>query len=324
MTDCLISVIVPVYKVENYLRQCLDSIINQTYKNLEIILVDDGSPDNCPKICDEYAKNDKRIKVIHKENGGLSSARNAGLDVCTGEYISFIDSDDIVDKNFIERMYTKSKEYRSDICICNYAKFSDDENIGCFSKEEKNTVLSSEIVQEKMLEKNAVLYIIMWNKLFKRYIFDCIRFPLGKINEDEAVIHYIYDRCKSDVLVINNILYFYRFNESSITNRKFSATRLDAMDAMKDRIEFYKRKNNNHLYELSLIKYEYVLKRLYILTYKNVPNSKSYLKRIISEYRTVFKECKNNSQLSFDIRMKFLVFYLFPNAFSFFINEDKV
>ena len=105
MQKKLVSIIVPIYKVEKYLKQCLDSILNQTYENIEIILVDDGSPDNCGKICDEYASNDKRIRVIHKENGGLSSARNAGLDVATGEYISFIDSDDYVSENFIKRLY---------------------------------------------------------------------------------------------------------------------------------------------------------------------------------------------------------------------------
>ena len=116
----LVSIIVPIYNVEKYIKECIDSIINQTYKNLEIILVDDGSPDCCPKICDEYSKKDKRIKVIHKENGGLSSARNAGLDVAKGEYVSFIDSDDVVDEKFIETLYNLCIENNCDISECNF------------------------------------------------------------------------------------------------------------------------------------------------------------------------------------------------------------
>ena len=126
--DSLVSVIVPVYKVEKYLSKCLDSIVNQTYKNLEIILVDDGSPDNSGKICDEYAQKDSRIKVIHKENGGLSSARNAGLDIATGEYIAFADSDDSVHLDFVEKLYRAIKEENADIACCSVEDFIEDKN----------------------------------------------------------------------------------------------------------------------------------------------------------------------------------------------------
>ena len=111
-----VSVIVPIYKVEKYLRQCIDSIINQSLKDIEIILVDDGSPDNCPKICDEYKKIDSRIKVIHKKNGGLSSARNAGMKIATGEYIGFVDSDDYVSKEFLEELYLIFHSFHNYIC----------------------------------------------------------------------------------------------------------------------------------------------------------------------------------------------------------------
>lgn len=120
-----ISVIVPVYKVEKYLPKCLDSIINQTYKNLEIILVDDGSPDNCPKICDEYAKKDKRIRVIHKENGGVSVARNAAISVVKGDYITFVDGDDYIAVDMYEKMINKIKRDNSDVCICGFNKVYD-------------------------------------------------------------------------------------------------------------------------------------------------------------------------------------------------------
>ena len=129
MSKSLISVIVPVYKVENFLDRCVESIVGQTYENLEIILVDDGSPDNCPAICDNWAKKDGRIKVIHKENGGLSSARNAGLDVVTGEYFGFIDSDDWIEKDFFEFLITNALKENADISRCGlYLDYEDDDS----------------------------------------------------------------------------------------------------------------------------------------------------------------------------------------------------
>ena len=125
--DSLISVIVPIYNVEKYLQKCVDSIINQTYKNLEIILVDDGSPDNCPKMCDDYAEKDSRIKVVHKENGGLSDARNVGMEVATGEYVSFIDSDDYISLDFYETLLETIVDNDSDVVECGVVKFYENE-----------------------------------------------------------------------------------------------------------------------------------------------------------------------------------------------------
>ena len=132
MNKPLISVIVPVYKVERYLDECVESIVNQTYHNLEIVLVDDGSPDNCPQMCDDWAKKDERIRVIHKENGGVSSARNAGLDICTGDYISFIDSDDWIPSNFEEEMLAKAEKLSLDVVIANIRRMKENgiEEIG--------------------------------------------------------------------------------------------------------------------------------------------------------------------------------------------------
>lgn len=129
MKEDLISIIVPVYKVENYLSKCLDSMICQTYKNIEIILVDDGSPDNSGKICDDYAKKDSRIKVIHKENGGLSDARNAGLKIATGKYIGFVDSDDYISVEMYEKLYNQAKKEDADIACCNYYRVKMEKNL---------------------------------------------------------------------------------------------------------------------------------------------------------------------------------------------------
>ena len=166
----LVSIVVPVYRVEEYLDECINSIINQTYNYIEIILVDDGSPDKCPEICDNYAKNDKRIKVIHKENGGLSDARNFGIPHATGEYIAFLDSDDYVEPNTYKTMYEKAVQENSDYVECDFIwEYPDKSNIDTrdyyFGKRE-------------MLEK---VRVVAWNKLIKRDIIvnNNIKFPFG-------------------------------------------------------------------------------------------------------------------------------------------------
>lgn len=178
MNNELISVIIPVYKVEKYLDECIQSVINQTYKNLEIILVDDGSPDNCGKICDEYAKKDNRIKVIHKENGGLSSARNAGLDIARGEYISFIDSDDYVSKDFIKNMSIQMAN--ADLIICGMKNvYKEDEK--CDEKENvviKNETLTFIEANQKLIKPKNEIYVTACNKLYRRELFDNLRFEI--------------------------------------------------------------------------------------------------------------------------------------------------
>ncbi len=193
----LISVIIPVYKVEEYLNKCVDSVINQTYKNLEIILVDDGSPDNCPKICDDYAKQDKRIKVIHKKNGGLSDARNAGIDMANGEYLSFIDSDDYVEKNYISFLYNLAKKYNSDLTMGKqYVRYSNKTiNTGSGSLYELNSYDAlDKILYGEDLDVSA------WAKLYKKELFKKVKFPVGRLFEDAATIYKLIDLSKKVVL----------------------------------------------------------------------------------------------------------------------------
>ncbi len=232
----LISVIIPVYKVEKYLERCIDSVINQTYTNLEIILVDDGSPDNCGKICDEYAKKDRRIKVIHKENGGLSSARNAGIDVAKGRYLSFVDSDDYVNEKFIERLYELLKEYDADISQCDFVKTSGEKPD--VDTEEVVNVYDSISLLDSMYEIGSVHFVVAWNKLYKSELFKEIRYPEGKIHEDEAIIHLLIHKANKCVRT-NKQMYYYFINENGIMNSKFSEKRLDIFYAFNSRIDFY-------------------------------------------------------------------------------------
>lgn len=180
----LISIIVPVYNVEEYLPKCLDSIINQTYKNLEIILVDDGSTDNSGKICDEYAFKDNRIKVIHKVNGGLSDARNAGLDICTGDYIGFVDSDDYIDKDMYALLYEFGFENNLDVAMCGAVDVIGDKLI--FPKQFETIILDNKekIIANLFVNKKGGAVIPIWNKLFRRKVIINERFDVGKSYED--------------------------------------------------------------------------------------------------------------------------------------------
>lgn len=203
----LISIIIPVYKVEEYLRQCLDSIVNQTYRNLEIILVDDGSPDSCGKICDEYAQKDARFKVLHKENGGLSDARNAGLDIFQGDYLMFIDSDDWVDPDFCEKALTYALRYNVS-CVAFGVKNIVDGKCAFYTKTDIVKKMSSEeILKHALMEAFPLEYVC--NKIFSKNIIKHIRFPKGYLYEDMAVTYQLLHRAK-DVLIIPDCTYNYR------------------------------------------------------------------------------------------------------------------
>ena len=207
MDDPKISIIVPVYKVEPYLRKCLDSIINQTYQNLEIILVDDGSPDNCGAICDEYAAQDGRIKVIHKENGGVSSARNAGLDAATGEWIGFVDSDDQVELDMFESLLRGAMVQGADIAICGFLSLLPGGMTGnrfCC----KQTVLFDTEEALQALLQNQDLSLSCCDKLAKRSLWKQLRFPNIKRSEDFLTICQLLERA-DHILCLPEIKYYY-------------------------------------------------------------------------------------------------------------------
>ena len=166
----LISIIVPIYRVEKYLNRCIDSILSQSYRNLEIILVDDGSPDNCSIICEEYAKKDKRIKVIHKKNGGLSEARNYGIEASTGDYIMFVDSDDYISKDMCKTLLINALENNADIVVCNFKEVYTDkvEKINKQCIKGNLEVISNIEVLYKYLLKTTIDMVVVWNKLYKR------------------------------------------------------------------------------------------------------------------------------------------------------------
>ena len=212
--EYLISVIVPVYKVEKYLDRCVSSIINQTYKNLEIILVDDGSPDDCPQKCDEWAKKDLRIRVIHKENGGLSSARNAALDIARGDYIGFVDSDDYIALDMYEKLVGILNTCKADIVVLGCNKVDENRNIISSTEKIIECELTAENALKELLKANINNY--MCNKIFKSVIFKEIRFPENRLWEDMAICYKLFSFSKK-IYCYPEEMYFYFMRAGGIS-----------------------------------------------------------------------------------------------------------
>ena len=228
----MISIIVPVYKVEDYIHRCIDSLLTQTYMNTQIIRVDDGSPDMCGPICDEYAAADTRIQVIHKENGGLSDARNAGLLAAKGEYIAFVDSDDWVAPEYLERMYQALCEQDADICECSVQRTSG-EVLAVKTADKSERVFGTEAALAELIQ-DGVFRQHVWNKLYKRSCLANITFPVGKTNEDEFWTYRVFGNAKK-IARIDDVLYFYFQRSGSIMGSQYSLRRLDALEAKQER-----------------------------------------------------------------------------------------
>lgn len=222
MNDSMVSVIVPIYNVELYLRQCIDSVISQTYANLEIILVDDGSPDNCPHICDEYAANDERIIVIHKKNGGLSDARNAGLNICKGDYIFFVDGDDWIVANSIEMMLDLNQQNRFDIILSTHYNTYDNDRLEICPSPCPFGPMDSHLILFFLCKYNCTDLQSVCGKLYKRALFESVRFPYGKLYEDMYINYRLFINSSIN-MYIQDPLYVYRLHENSIMGRTKSS-----------------------------------------------------------------------------------------------------
>ena len=239
----LISVIIPVYKVEKYLCRCVDSVLEQTYTNMEIILVDDGSPDNCPVMCDEYARQDSRVKVIHQENAGLSGARNAGIDMAQGQWLAFVDSDDYLTADFLERLYQACVDTGSSLSVCRW-EYVRGETIPEHGTGETRVYTGREMLANLYVPDGAY-FVVAWNKLYRKELFEDIRYPLGRIHEDEATTYRIYDKVKKAAYV-DRSLYGYFVTPVSIT-RGFNPKRMDWVTAVAERLDFFEQKGYTEL-----------------------------------------------------------------------------
>lgn len=235
----LISVVVPIYNVEKYLKKCIDSIVYQTYRNLEIILCDDGSTDSCSQICDKYAEMDSRVKVIHKKNGGLSDARNVGIESSTGKYILFIDSDDFIDENMIFYLYDALIKNQADMACCQRQEV-DENGRKLKSNKEYNTFIVNEN-EECMREllKNPQMDTVAWGKLYIRSMFKDVRYPVGKHHEDVFTTYKLIAQCQK-IFVGEEKYYYYRIRTDSIMTSTFNKKHMDSIKGNEERARFVK------------------------------------------------------------------------------------
>jgi len=251
----VISIIIPVYKVEEYLARCVDSILAQTYTNLEIILVDDGSPDNSGKICDAYAEQDDRIVVIHKPNGGLSDARNAGINRAYGSYLTFLDSDDWIPADYIAYLYGLLKESGSAISLCNFLKTTT-EVLPETNEPEKVTVMTSDEILEKYIDLGDAFHpqlVMACGKLFKAELFDTIRFPVGRLHEDEFTTYKLFHYAKKTVLSSLPLYYYWQREDSIMGSGLKTKNKLNYLDALVERASFFHDKGRKALSDRTYI-----------------------------------------------------------------------
>ena len=303
-----ISVIIPVYKVEKYLKKCVESVINQTYTNLEIILVDDGSPDKCPSICDYFEEKDKRIKVIHKVNGGLSDARNYGIKEATGHWITFIDSDDYVAADYIEYLYELVMTNNADISIVLPQIFYEGKDVS-YAKKNKEKILQ--------FDKNSALKIMLyqkefdtsaWGKLYKRSLFKNIEFPKGKIYEDISTVYKAI--LKSNKITFSNQKkYFYLKRKDSIMGQKFKSADMDYVYQAREMYNGIKKLNNNTLEQAARCRYLNanfsILKKI-----KFSKNNKKYIYEIGNNIKKLRKNIIIDKNVRFKTKLAVIMSYL--------------
>ena len=269
-----VSIIVPVYQVENYIRQCIDSILVQTFTDFELILVDDGSKDKSGQICDEYAVLDQRVKVIHKENGGLSDARNCGMDQAVGNYFMFVDSDDYIAPTMLEYLYKALMNKEADIAVCNFLHFFEEDRKRDFSTNIQSEVLSgAEIFYSRKNERVYGIWTVAWNKLYKRETLGNVRFRFGKYHEDEFWANDIY-QMDIKVVTIPECLYYYRQRDNSIMGRKNIKRDFDILEALQERIAVYfmDERHADQAYKVMIFSLEYLAESKKLITNKDEEN----------------------------------------------------
>lgn len=276
----LISVIVPVYKVEEFIFRCVDSILSQSFRDFELFLVDDGSPDNCGNICDEYAEKDDRVIVIHKENGGLSDARNVAIDKAKGDYLTFIDSDDYVAENHLESLYKAIVDTESDIAVANISTFSDNLiNESFYQPATTINVLEGKDIFKTLYQPCACA------KLYKRRIFESVRYPVGRLYEDTFVYHDVLAQAKRLVLTGENS-YFYMLRDDSIMHQEYKLAFTDIIDAIELRV---KKLEELGLQDLADDNRVFIYSRVAV-AYANLDPSAPANKKRLEEIKAIYNE----------------------------------
>lgn len=312
----LISVTVPIYNVEKYLEKCIQSIVNQTYKNLEIILVDDGSPDSSPQICDNWAKIDSRIKVVHQINSGVSAARNTGLKLSSGDFVTFVDGDDFIDTDMYETLVSAYLKSGADIVGCSFRTIDENNNNAVFEKQcsaDIIGVLPSEKIIASYFALNNGNLVSFCNKIIKKSAFDGVEFPLGRIFEDWTLAPVIYDKCEK-IEFLDCIKYNYIIHSGSAMRTYTLARYYDCVCADFDHFDYFSIKTNaynNHIESFAWADFSKCVK-----SYRPSKQNKKMLK---SAYEKVKLICKTNGNASFSNKayLKGFVFYHLRLAVSF-------
>lgn len=257
MKQKLVSIIVPIYNVESYLSECIESLLNQSYTNLEIILVNDGSTDSSGELCEKYKEKDKRICVIHKENGGLSDARNAGLLQAKGEYVIFIDSDDYVNLSMVEKLYIACQEQQADIGVCYFERIYDGQkpqSINDDKTPQRQLYAGRDVVKKIYQGEGESIAFNAWNKIYKKELFlnHNILYPVGRIHEDMYTTFQLLCLAPT-VVILPEALYYYRIRNSSIMTTKLTSKKcIDCLDSYICAIEYYSSVKDNDLLYLGL------------------------------------------------------------------------
>lgn len=315
----MVSVIIPIYNTEKFLPKCIDSVLGQTYKNLEIILVNDGSPDKSLPICREYEKKDNRIIVVDKPNGGLSDARNHGTAAATGRYIFYLDSDDFIADNALEILVDKIEETNTDMVIFNFQRFKYNADYSINLYEAPEVKLPCGVFNKKeVLNMFSIVtppLVTAWSKLYKTSVAKAVNFPKGKINEDEFTAHVFINNCEL-ISIIDTPLYFYQNNPNSIINSK-NLISCDKLFAIYDRILF--------LQNLDLSAAENVQIHVFYLHFRNIfpylykAKSKN-INEIFSMYKTLYKKLINLQDITIYDKIKMLCMRYIPKTYSFIYN----
>lgn len=302
-----ISVIIPVYNIKKYVKKCVNSVISQSYEDIEIILVDDGSFDGSEKICDEFTHIDDRIKVYHKSNGGLSSARNFGIDHCNGKYLFFIDGDDWLASNALEIMLNQIQRTKAEIAIGNLVLVGENGQV----LNDKGLTNRMEILEGRQILK-TIYQPNACNKLFETSLFENIRFPIGRLYEDSFIYHHLLSKTNK-VVLIGETTYYYLFRKGSIMNSAFTVHNLDIIDAVLDRviwldsIDEKSEANKNRLFLYSRIAAAWTYRKKLSKEEKKILDDKFII------YKSEVKNMLEDSDISLKQKIRIIIMAQFPN-----------
>lgn len=321
----MISVIVPVYNVYPFLGECVESICNQTFADLEIILVDDGSTDQSGALCDNYAKKNNRIKVIHQQNQGLSGARNTGVKHAEAEYIVFVDSDDRIHPRMIQSLYEALQQSGAEISICSHKMIQENEPKEQTDIPTENLenieILSGHECVKRMYSAHPIDMVVAWNKLYKKEMFCQLQYPVGRLHEDEFLTYKIlYPLAKC--VYVNAPLYEYRVRKNSIVSNKSFRRLKDIMDAYKERYIYFEQNDDRELYCEALRRYETAIAEL-ILYLKENHLERDLIKELNSEFKLVYRTKIVTSEMDIQHKLKYRLFMMSPSIYRILKEADK-